>query len=166
MRRLRAELTAEKNDRSLAEVALKAALGELAQVRKDYERLKATTDGGHWNDLIDYYDKSLAQARKDLEAMTRERDNLGSIVGEYKFGQTASARILKERDAALARAEAYSRVVEAVLKVSAICCSKAKQKADGIFELCDEHENLMVAISDCYRALASLPPDPKEGAKP
>jgi hypothetical protein len=49
------------------------------------------------------------QAESSLAAMTRERDEALAVVAEYKFGQTASARILGERDAAQSRAEALEK---------------------------------------------------------
>jgi hypothetical protein len=77
-----------------------------------------------------------------LAAMTRERDEALAVVAEYKFGQTASARILGERDAAQSRAEA----LEKALRKKMLDCGCFQQTC----EICVE----------ALAALAALAPEP------
>jgi hypothetical protein len=93
------------------------------------------------------------QAESSLAAMTRERDEALAVVAEYKFGQTASARILRERDSALSRAEALAQVVQAV-----------KDRTEERIKEVGSHPHLRMLLDITTRALAA-PSEPKEGAE-
>jgi hypothetical protein len=100
IREASAMYNAEKQYRERAESSLAAANERVFVVNEVNKALdKDLGDRNH----------DLALAMDALAAMTRERDEALAVVAEYKFGQTASARILRERDAALSRAEALEK---------------------------------------------------------
>jgi hypothetical protein len=88
--------------------------------------------------------------------MTRERDEALAVVAEYKFGQTASARILRERDAALSRAEALEKAVREERAVFF-----TKDSVLRMDEILAVRAQLRKEILD---AALAAPSEPKEGA--
>jgi DNA repair exonuclease SbcCD ATPase subunit len=143
---LRQELEVQRGNVKAMGVLLEQAESSLAAAQEQVKALEARLPHYHNEKQCGVIAERIEQAESSLAAMTRERDEALAVVAEYKFGQTASARILRERDAALSRAEALSRY--------------AKHRDDCVCEI----QGLLDSFCDCGFAALAAPSEPKEGA--
>jgi hypothetical protein len=139
----------EKVTRSWEEQA-----GKLAEVLKNEWDLRLRAEK---------FQTAKEQAESSLAAMTRERDEALAVVAEYKFGQTASARILRERDAAQSRAEAYREALVKAKDGYLAVISTADRYAKELGGKAPATQNFVREGLKALNAALAAPSEPKEG---
>jgi chromosome segregation ATPase len=134
----------------------KGLVNSLAAAQERIKELEERLPRYHNEKQCGVIAERIERAESSLAAMTRERDEALAVVAEYKFGQTASARILRERDAALSRADALEKAV-----------IDARDKASWLASYSRLPEYVRFEVEALFQRMTSAlaaPSEPKEGA--